>query len=71
MHVDTFAHLKTPEVLATEIAAGETVDVFAEIAAGRVEMLRPVVTETETGADVRYDVVVRPAGSVAAESETR
>lgn len=60
MHVDTLAHLKTPQVLAREIAAGETVDVFAEIAAGRGEILRPVVTETGTGADVRYEFVVRP-----------
>lgn len=63
MHVDTFARLKTPEVLATEVVAGETQggDLFDRLAAGTVEMLRPKAKEVQPGVlDVRYEFVVRP-----------
>lgn len=66
MHVDTFARLKTPEVLTTEITARETQcgDLFDRLAAGTVEMLRPEVKEIRPGvADVHYTFIVRPEES--------
>jgi hypothetical protein len=64
MLVDTFDQLKTPDVMASEVMAGETtgrftasaVDQFGAFATGEVTMLKPVLTvERADGCEeVRY-----------------
>ena len=68
MRIDTFQQLKTPEVMASEIMAGEmgnrfaaaVVDPFGVFATGEVTMLKPMLSvERDDGTvGVRYQFVV-------------